>query len=220
MLGTVVIPRLRRVLAERSLALDELHRRLLARGDAPSPATLARLCEEKPIRTIRVDTVLPVMEELAISLDVLFETVPRAEWQHRQRANRQAFATAGVLVRRRPDLRSRRAPVEAETEAVIARLEQELRANSPELFDDRGRFRKRALVARLAERFRGTDIQGDEIIRWINAAREARPGGSASQTVRRRRHATACLAFAIPATLGGADSASHHDMRGDHEQEQ
>ena len=35
MLGTVVIPRLRRVLAERSLALDELHRRLLARGDAP-----------------------------------------------------------------------------------------------------------------------------------------------------------------------------------------
>ena len=59
MTDTVIIPRLRRVLEERHLGLDELHRRLVVRGDAPSRATLARLALDKPVQTIRADTVLP-----------------------------------------------------------------------------------------------------------------------------------------------------------------
>lgn len=178
--NTVIIPRLRRLLAERHLAIDELHQRLIARGGAPSRATLARLAQDKPIRTIRIDSVLPVMEELDVSFAALFEAVPRAEWERKQAANGQAHAAAGALVRSRADRRKPAADAEAETDAVIARLEQDLRTSSPELFDDRGRLRKRALVSRLSERFGSTTIEGDEIIRRINAARVARSGERAS----------------------------------------
>ena len=180
MADTVIIPRLRRVLAERQMALDELHRRLVARGDAPSRATLARLAQEKPIRTIRIDSVLPVMEELAVPFAALFEAIPRADWERRQAANGQAHAAAGALVRRRAGRRHRVANAEAETDAMIAELEEDLRASSPELFDDRGRLRKRALVSRLTERFGSTTIEGDEINRRITAARAARSGERAS----------------------------------------
>ena len=180
MVDTVIIPRLRHVLTERHLSLDELHRRLGRRGDAPSRATLARLAQERPLSTIRVDSVLAVMEELALPFAALFETVPRAEWERRQAANGQAHAAAGELVRRRIDRRGRAAQADEETDAVIARLEQELRADSPDLFDDRGRLRKRALVTRLAERFGSRTVEGDEIRRRINTVRAAQPGGRAS----------------------------------------
>ncbi len=143
-------------------------------------ATLARLAQEKPVQTIRADTVLAVMDELSVSLAELFETVPRAEWERREAANGQAHAAATALVRRRADRRARRAQAEAETDAVIARLENDLRAESPDLFDSRGRLRKRALVGRLSERFGTTTIEGDDIIRRINLARATRAGECAS----------------------------------------
>ena len=177
MADTVIIPRLRRVLTERNLALDELHRRLVERGDAPSRATLARLAQERPIRSIRVDSILSVMEELELPFGALFETVPRAEWERRRAANGQAHAAAGELVRRRS---TRATKADEETDTVIARLEQDLRVDSPDLFDDRGRLRKRALVTRLAERFGSRTVEGDEISRRINTVRAAQPGGRAS----------------------------------------
>jgi hypothetical protein len=175
---TVLIPQLRRVLKERRLPLDELHRRLVARGNAPSRATLARLAQERPILTIRVDTLLPVMEELEVPFSALFETMTRAEWERRRTANGQAQTAARARARRpeaRPDSKA-----DAETDAVIARLEQDLRATSPDLFDNRGRLRKRALITQLAERFGSTAIESDQILRRINATRVARPGGRAS----------------------------------------
>ena len=60
------------------------------------------------------------------------------------------------------------------TDASIARLQRDLRARSPELFDRRGRLRKRALVARLTERFGGQTVEGEEVLRLINAARRRR----------------------------------------------
>jgi hypothetical protein len=176
----VIIPRLRRVLTERKLALDELHRRLVARGDAPSRATLARLAQEKPIHTIRIDSVLPVMEELDVPFAALFETVTRADWERRQTANSQAELAARALVRGRVGGRNREAIAEAETDAVIARLAKDLRATNPELFDSRGRLRKRAVVGELAERFGSRTVEGEEVIRRINAARAARSGERAS----------------------------------------
>jgi len=180
MTETVIIPRLRRVLEDRNLGLDELHRRLVVRDNAPSRATLARLAQEKPVQTIRADTVLPVMDELSVPLAELFETVPRAEWERRQTVNGLAHAAASALVRRRVDRRDRAARAEAENDALIARLEKDLRAESPDLFDGRGRLRKRALVTRLSERFGATTVEGDEIIRRINLARAARSGVRAS----------------------------------------
>ena len=46
---------------------------------------------------------------------------------------------------------------------MLASLEQDLRAYSPELFDGRGRLRKRALVAQLSRQFGSATIEGDEI---------------------------------------------------------
>ena len=169
MTDLVVVPRLRRLLSERRLALDEFHRRLVARGDAPSRAALGRLAQERPIRVIRIETVLPILEELAVPFGTLFESLPRAEWERRELANGQARAVATTLV----DRNGRRSPLTAdkETDAAIARLQDDLRARSPELFDHRGRLRKRALVARLTERFGSHTVEGEEVVRRINAAR-------------------------------------------------
>ena len=57
------------------------------------------------------------------------------------------------------------------TDAAIARLQRDLRARSPELFDRRGLLRKRALVARLIERFGSQTVEGEEVVRRIDAAR-------------------------------------------------
>jgi len=170
MTDLVVVPRLRRLLRERRLALDEFHRRLIAKGDAPSRAALARLAQERPIRVIRMETVLPILEELAVPFGTLFESLPRAEWERRELANGQAHAVATALVDRngRGSHSDRAAK---ETDAAIARLQDDLRARSPELFDDRGRLRKRALVARLTERFGSQTVEGEEVVRRINAAR-------------------------------------------------
>ncbi len=170
MADTVIIPRLRRVLRERDMDLAELHRRLTVRGGAPSRATLARLAQERPISTIRTDTVVPVLEELALPLGALFESISRAEWEQHRTANGQAQAAARALSQRRD---GRPGNATAETDAVIARLRDELRARNPELFDARGRLRKRALVTRLAERFGGRTVEGEEVVRRVNAARAA-----------------------------------------------
>ena len=58
------------------------------------------------------------------------------------------------------------------TEAAIARLRRDLRAQSPELFDGRGRLRKRALITRLTERFGSHTVEGDEVVRRVNSARQ------------------------------------------------
>ena len=171
MADLVVIPRLRRLLRERRLALDEFHRRLVAKGDAPSRAALARLAQERPIRVIRMETVLPILEELEVPFATLFESLPRAEWERRESANGQARAVATVLVDRN-GRGARRATPEDETDAAIQRLQDDLRVRSPELFDDRGRLRKRALVARLTERFGSRRVEGEEIVRRSNAARK------------------------------------------------
>src|SRR5215470_856977 len=134
MTDLVVVPRLRRLLSERRLALDEFHRRLVAKGDASSRAALARLAQERPIRVIRMETVLPILEELAVPFGTLFESLPRVEWERRELANGQARAVATALVDRngRGSLDDRAAK---ETDAAIARLQDDLRVRSPELFD-------------------------------------------------------------------------------------
>ena len=171
MADRVVVPRLRRLLRERRLALDELHRRLVARGEAPSRAALARLAQERPIRVIRMETVLPILEELAVPFGTLFESLPRAEWERRESVNGEARAVATALVHRN-GRGTRSGAVADETDTVIARFQEDLRARSPELFDHRGRLRKRALVARLTERFGSQTVEGEEIVRRINAARK------------------------------------------------
>ena len=167
----VVIPRLRRLLSERRLGLDELHRRLAAKGSAPSRAALARLAQERPIRVIRIDTVVPVLEELAVPFGSLFESLPRAEWERRDLADGKARDVASALVDRN-GRGIRGDTAQHETDIAIARLHEDLRARSPELFDGRGRLRKRALVARLTERFESETVEGEEVDRRIKAARD------------------------------------------------
>ena len=61
-----------------------------------------------------------------------------------------------------------------------ARGDLEGAVNTLEAVEVRERLRKRALVGQLAERFGSTTIEGDEVIRRINAVRAARSGERAS----------------------------------------
>jgi hypothetical protein len=67
--------------------------------------------------------------------------------------------------------RRRLAEAERELRDVIRRLEAELRSRSPELFDARGRLRRKALSERLIARAGGkTWLSGDELIALEEAA--------------------------------------------------
>ena len=69
MTDLVVVPRLRRLLSERRLALDEFHRRLVARGDAPSRAALGRLAQERPVEIVVRDPLGDEQHGVGLDLD-------------------------------------------------------------------------------------------------------------------------------------------------------
>jgi hypothetical protein len=69
------------------------------------------------------------------------------------------------------DRRRRLAEADAELRAVSERLEAELRAKRPELFDRRGRLRRAALTQRIAEQTGGKKtLSGDELFALEGAA--------------------------------------------------
>jgi hypothetical protein len=63
------------------------------------------------------------------------------------------------------DERRRKSKADAELKEVSERLQSALRMESPELFDRRGRLRRRALSKRLSERTGGrTWLSGDDLL--------------------------------------------------------
>ena len=63
------------------------------------------------------------------------------------------------------DERRRMSKADAELKEVSERLQSALRTESPELFDRRGRLRRRALSKRLAERTGGRAcLSGDDLL--------------------------------------------------------
>lgn len=162
MTETVFVSRLGRVLRERHLRLGDLQRRLHQRGHPISRGALDRLMSERPVHTVELDVLVPLLEELDVDFATAFVRVPSevaAQHEVTRPAARDAARRVAGQTRRQ-----RLAEADAELDAVAGRLEDDLRQSHPELFDGRGRLRQRALAQLLVERFGGKrTISGEEL---------------------------------------------------------
>jgi hypothetical protein len=162
---TVFVSRLGRVLRERRLQVGELQRRLRQRGHPISRGALDRLMSERPVHTVELDVLVPVLEELEVDFQAAFARVP-SEVVVQQEASRPAAREAARRLVQQ-SRRQRLAEADAELDAVAERLEDDLRRSHPELFDRRGRLRQRALSQLLLEQFGGKQVVGGEELRRL-----------------------------------------------------
>src|SRR6266849_3901725 len=75
----VYVSRLGWVLRDRNLPVSELRRRLGQRGHTVSRGALDRLMSERPLRTVDLDVLMPILEELDVEFRAAFEHLPAAE---------------------------------------------------------------------------------------------------------------------------------------------
>jgi hypothetical protein len=167
MAQTVFVSRLAEAMQARGLGVSELRRRLEQRGYRVSRAALDRLVSDRPVHEVTLDILVPVLEELRVDLASAFERVDAA--QARARLSTRAAARRAVRdlpTGRSPtgDRRARVAAANAELDAVSDRMEAALRARRPELFDRRGRLRRRALTELLVERAGKRELTQADVI--------------------------------------------------------
>ncbi len=159
MAADVYISRLGNVLRERQLAVSELQRRLWQRGHSISRGALDRLMSERPVRTVDLEILVPLLEELDVDFHAAFEHVPCAVAEAHVAAYPVARQAAQQVAHRHA-----LAAADAELKRAVEHLEDELRQAHPELFDARGRLKQRALERLLVERSGGNDIlEGDAL---------------------------------------------------------
>ncbi len=166
----VYVSRLGWVLRDRKLPVSELRRRLGQRGHAVSRGALDRLMSERPLRTVDLDVLMPVLEELDVEFRAAFEQVPAAVAEAQLAGQPVARQVARQLGRRQA-----LAAADAELRVAGERLEIELRETHPELFDARGRLRQRALERLLMERVGGQQILEGDALRALLEQEERPP---------------------------------------------
>ena len=118
----VYVSRLGGVLRDRKLPVSELRRRLGQRGHTVSRGALDRLMSERPLRTVDLDVLMPVLEELDVEFRAAFEHVPAAAVEA-QLARQPVVRQAARMLGRRQAL----AAADAELRDAANRLEGELR---------------------------------------------------------------------------------------------
>jgi Cro/C1-type HTH DNA-binding domain len=165
----VYVSRLGWVLRDRKLPVSELRRRLGQRGHTISRGALDRLMSERPLRTVDLDVLMPVLEELDVEFRAAFEHLPAAAVEAQLAGQPVARRAARTLGRRQA-----LAAADAELRDAADRLEGELRRAHPELFDARGRLRQRALERLLLERVAGQQILEGDALRAL-LEQEERP---------------------------------------------
>jgi hypothetical protein len=166
----VYVSRLGWVLRDRKLPVSELRRRLGRRGHAVSRGALDRLMSERPLRTVDLDVLMPVLEELNVEFRAAFEHVP-IETTAAQLAGQPLARRAARQLGRRQAL----AAADAELGGAADRLEDELRRKHPELFDARGRLRQRALERLIMERVGGQQVLEGDALRTLLDQEERPP---------------------------------------------
>ena len=181
MAATVHVSRLGDLLRQRRLSVPKLRGRLAARGYPMSRGALVRLASDEPIEEIRLSVVRPILRELGVPFEAVFEEIDadelaaRRERQARARAlaravGRAAGAGGGDPAREEPTDELRR---------VVARAAAELARSHPGLVDARGRIRRRVLEAALRERLGGAGALTGEAYDRLTAAGLSAPGGAA-----------------------------------------
>jgi hypothetical protein len=169
----VLVSRLGRALRARQLRVGDLQRRLHQRGHAVSRGALDRLMSNRPVKTVDLDILIPVLDELGVPFEAAFTRIPSDTLVEQAAARPGARETARWAARAG---RSNVAAADAELAAVADRLEENLRTSHPDLFDKRGRLRQRALERLLLERFGGKSIiSGDQLHDLLDHARAHGP---------------------------------------------
>jgi hypothetical protein len=160
---------------EQGIGVAELRRRLAARGITVSRGALDRLVSERPLKLVNFDLLLPVLQELGITLGDPFVAVPADALElTEQAAHRARFATRALANGARVgQVAAMLDAADQDDAATIDHLEQRLRREHPEAFDKRGRLRKRALSRALVARFGGRSLTKEQVDDVIAAGREA-----------------------------------------------
>lgn len=156
------VSRLREVLRERGLTVSDLHRTLTARGHRVSRTALDRVTSHVPIAGARLGVLLPVVTILDVDIRELFRPVSAEEGRERRRVHDDAAELLRLASPSSPSgPRTLSARAEASYDAAITQATGALRSTRPDLFDARGRPRKRAIARMIAEATAGrTDVSG------------------------------------------------------------
>ena len=174
--GTVVVSTIGAALRQRGIGVGELRRRLAQRGIHISRGALDRLASDRPLKAVNFDLLLPILDELGLKLGEPFVAVSNEDLGRQQAAralgreaarnlaNGDATTSAVAVLVDEADL--------ADQES-IDRLDAMIRSQHPEVFDGRGRLRKRALGTALAKRFGGTRLTSGQVDDVIAAGRAA-----------------------------------------------
>ncbi|MBI4491613.1 MAG: helix-turn-helix domain-containing protein [Chloroflexi bacterium] len=191
--GAIVISTIGSTLKERGISLNELHKRLVRRGLNISRGAIERLASDRPIKSVNFDLLLPILDELDLPLGPPFAAVD-PEVAERRRAERQQVESRAREVARsltqgrvtspsaaeglralEEDERTRAlAEADADDQALIARLQERLRREHPEIFDRRGRLRTRDLTRTLVQEFGTTRLSKGDVLSVIRRGRSAR----------------------------------------------
>src|SRR5207244_6174250 len=94
---SVVVSTIGAVLRRRGIGVSELQRRLAGRGIHVSRGALDRLASDRPLRSVNFDLLLPILEELGITLGDPFRTLPRQELDRHRAATSQAQQATRTL---------------------------------------------------------------------------------------------------------------------------
>ena len=156
----VFVSRLGLVLRDRHLGVSELQRRLQRRGHPISRGALDRLMSRRPVQSVDLDVLVPVLDELGVDFRTAFEQLPTPVAQAEAIARPAAREAAQRITRRGALIEA-----DLELEQASNRLQAELRTLHPELFDRRGRLRRRMLERLLVERAEGRTALEDDVLR-------------------------------------------------------
>lgn len=134
-------------LRRRGITIADLQRRLAARGLRVSRRAIDRIVSDRPIAMVSLSTVLPILDELRMPFEDAFRSLSTDD----EDSKRRARARAARLLAGSPARAAFSPEVEAELDDAIARSAAILRTQRPDLFDARGRPRRRALMRALEE---------------------------------------------------------------------
>jgi transcriptional regulator with XRE-family HTH domain len=160
-MAVAYVSRIGELLRARGLSVSELHRRLTAEGEVVSRTALDRLASDRPVSDAHLAALLPVLRVLDVPIEDAFRPVDTEEAERRRRVR---AATTRLLRPKRParDAAGVSPEAEAALDEVIVRASAALRARRPDLFDRRGRPRKRAIARMLAEATQGGRYAGEQ----------------------------------------------------------
>ena len=158
------------VLRQRQMGVSELRRRLEDKGTHVSRGALDHLVSDRPVKQIDLRILWPLLDELDLDMRSAFVTMTeddRPSQEQRGVATRLARQLANT---RAADRRQAIREGEQEQSEMIARLTEKVRKEHPEVFDRRGRLRKRSLARLLVSQLGKATLTDEDLLRMQDRA--------------------------------------------------